>query len=254
MIDERYVWLVWSSAFLVPWAVAFLALPAHRTKLMWTSLFTAPFGLTEPIFVPTYWNPPSLFDLAQATGFDIESVIFCFGIGGIGSALYDIITNTRLVPVGTQERARPLHRHHYFAIGAPFLAFPALYALPWNPIYPAILATFVGAAATMACRRDLATKTWVGGALFLGFYAVYLLGLEGLAPGYIARVWNLADLTGVVVARMPLEELLFAVAFGMYWAGAYEHFTWRGVSEARTRTRPDASASPPAHAESEGQS
>lgn len=45
------------------------------------SLATAFFGLTEPLFVPEYWNPPTLFDLAQRTGFDLESLIFCFGIG-----------------------------------------------------------------------------------------------------------------------------------------------------------------------------
>lgn len=38
----------------------------------------ATFGLTEPLFVPKYWNPPSLFDLAQRTGFGIKSLIFCF--------------------------------------------------------------------------------------------------------------------------------------------------------------------------------
>lgn len=26
---------------------------------------------------------------------------------------------------------------------------------------------------------------------------------------------------------MPLEELLFAVFFGMYWSAAYEHYTWK---------------------------
>ncbi|NQY26146.1 MAG: hypothetical protein HRT92_03100 [Piscirickettsiaceae bacterium] len=48
-------------------------------------MFTAPFWLTEPLFVPDYWIPPSLFYLAVTTGFNIESLIFCFGIGGVGS-------------------------------------------------------------------------------------------------------------------------------------------------------------------------
>lgn len=243
MIDERYVWFVWSSAFLVPWAVAYLMRPAQRAKMTWASLFTAPFGLTEPIFVPAYWNPPSLFDLASTTGFDIESVIFCFGIGGVGAVLYDALTNARPRPLGPGERDRPRHRHHIIAIAAPFLAFPALYALPGNPIYPAILAMGVGAGATIACRPDLATRTWIGGVLFLGFYSAYLLGLEGLQPGYIERIWNLADLMGVSIIGMPLEELAFALAFGMYWAGAYEHFTWKGVSAAPDPTRTGAVAS-----------
>lgn len=76
MIPDHYVWLVWSSAFLLPWLVAYLAFPRQRNAMLWASLFTMPLGLTEPLFVPRYWNPPSLFDLAQRTGFDIESLIF----------------------------------------------------------------------------------------------------------------------------------------------------------------------------------
>jgi hypothetical protein len=69
-------------------------------------------------------------------------------------------------------------------------------------------------------------KTLATGALFLGYYILFLLGLEWSAPGYIARVWNLEELSGIRLGFMPLEELLFAVAFGMYWAGIYEHATW----------------------------
>jgi hypothetical protein len=75
LAEDHYVWLIWASAFLVPWLVLFAAFPHHRTTMWWASLMTAPLGLTEPIFVPAYWNPPSLFDLAQRSGFDIESAL-----------------------------------------------------------------------------------------------------------------------------------------------------------------------------------
>ena len=39
--------------------------------------------------------------------------------------------------------------------------------------------------------------------------------------------WNLEALSGVVIGFAPLEELLFVVGFGSYWAGVYEHFTWQ---------------------------
>jgi hypothetical protein len=74
----HYVWLVWSSAFLLPWVLLYALFPRHRVAMWWSSVFMAPFGLTEPMFVPAYWNPPSLFNLAQRTGFDIESFIFSF--------------------------------------------------------------------------------------------------------------------------------------------------------------------------------
>lgn len=180
MIPDQYVWLAWSSAFLLPWAIVYALFPAHRKSMMWASLFTAPFGLTEPLFVPEYWTPPSLLNLAERTGFDIESLIFCFAIGGIGAMV-------------------------------------------------------VGAIATMLCRPDLANKSWVGGILFLIYYVAFLTGLEWSAPGYIDRVWNLQALSGVTVLRMPLEELLFAVTFGMYWSGVYEHSTWARPAASRNR-------------------
>jgi protein-S-isoprenylcysteine O-methyltransferase Ste14 len=42
--------------------------PAFRFRTMRVSLATSLLGLTEPIFVPEYWNPPSLFDEAQRAG------------------------------------------------------------------------------------------------------------------------------------------------------------------------------------------
>lgn len=227
MISEQYVWLLWSSAFLVPWLAAYAAFPSHRAAMVWASLITAPFGLTEPLFVPEYWDPPSLFDLARRTGFDIESLIFTFGIGGIGAVLYNLVTRRRLRPTPREEMECPRHRYHLWALAAPFLSFPILYVFPWNPIYPAILAMAVGAVATVLCRPDLSRKTWVGGLLFLAYYVVFLLGLEWTAPGYIARVWKLDALSGLGLFGMPVEELLFAVAFGAYWSGVYDHFTWK---------------------------
>jgi hypothetical protein len=63
--------------------------------------------------------------------------------------------------------------------------------------------------------------------LFLLLYAALMLFLVLSAPGYIGQVWNLRALSGVVIGGIPLEELAFGFAFGLYWAGIYEHFTWR---------------------------
>jgi len=226
-MSERYVWLAWAAAFLVPWALLWLAFRRHRRAMIWASVFTTPFGLTEPLFVPEYWSPPSLFDLAVRTGFDLESLIFCFGIGGVAAVLYSVLTGARLDDVSGRERLSRLHRHHRAALAAPFVAFPVLWILPLNPIYPSIAAMGVGTVATILCRPDLLTKTWVGGLLFLAYYAAFVLGLEWLSPGYVERVWNLADLTGLLIGPIPIEELAFAVVFGAYWSGVYEHFTWR---------------------------
>ena len=228
-VKYHYVWLLWASAFLLPWSVLFVGNPAAR-GLMWrTSAVTALFGITEPIFVPRYWNPPSLFELAQRTGFDIESVIFTFAIGGIGSAAYVTLARRIRVPAGADERSHRRHRFHRVMLVAPFALFVALWTLPWNPIYPSIVCLVVGALAALICRPDLLRPTAVGGVVFLVLYAVFMLGLRWMVPGYIEAVWNLPALSGVLVYGIPVEELLFGLTFGMYWSTVYEHLTWHAL-------------------------
>jgi len=227
MGEYHYVWLIWSGVFLLPWIALFLTVPKYR-RVMWrTSWATSLFGVTEPIFVPEYWNPPSLFDLAQRTGFDIESFIFCFAIGGIGAVLYNALTKQDLVPMSGAEKGHSLHRFHRVALLTPFVAFVPLYLMPWNSIYPSIICLVLGAIAAVSCRPDLKVKTFVGGFLFLVFYALFMLGLRLSAPGFIEQVWNLPALSGGLIYGIPLEELLFGFAFGLYWTGVYEHFTWK---------------------------
>ena len=225
----HYVWLLWSGAFLALWVLLYLARPAMRREMIRVSAATSLLGLTEPIFVPEYWSPPSLFELALRTGFDIESLIFCFAIGGIGAVFYKALARQTFIPLPQAERHTRLHRFHALALATPFVAFPPLYFLPWNPIYPGIAALAVGGIANVLCRPDLRRATILGGALFLGLYAVFMLLLVVFAPGYIEQVWNLADLSGVILAGIPLEELAFGFAFGLYWSGLYEHFYWRAT-------------------------
>lgn len=222
----HYVWLAWSGAFLVPWIALYMANPLLRTVMWRTSAITALFGLTEPIFVPGYWNPPSLLDLAQRTGFDIESIIFSFAIGGIGSTLYNMFTATHIAPVAISQRREPLHRFHEIGLFAAPVAFVPLALLPWNVIYAVIVSLTLGSVASVICRPHLVRTTVVGGVLFLGLYAVFMLGLVWFTPGYIPQVWNLRALSGALIGGIPLEELLFGTAFGIYWSSVYQHLTW----------------------------
>ena len=241
MFDSfHFVWLIWSSAFLLPWLVLFTARPQLRRRMAWASVLTAPFGLTEPLFVPSYWNPPSLFDLAQRTGFDIESLVFCFAIGGLGAAGYRAFAQPHRSGNSQEHEARH-HRLHAAALASPFVVFTVLLPLPWNPIYPGIASLLTGAVSTLACRPDLTRNTLVGGVLMLLFYVVFLLGLRVLWPGYIEEVWNLPELLPWRPAGLPLEELLFGFGFGMYWSSVYEHVAWRRHDEPLLARQPDAS-------------
>jgi len=217
-------WLVFSLILLGIWFIIFVAKPILRKEMFWVSLFTMPFGLTEPLFVPEYWNPPSLFNLAARTGFDIESLIFCFAVGGIGAVLYEFIFKVKHNKMSKKEMHSKRHRFHLLALTSPIIVFLPLHLFTnLNPIYSASMAMFIGGIAAILCRPDLKKKILVGGVLFFALYFVFFLSFNLVYPGLVQEVWNLSVISGILVLGIPLEELMFAFAFGMMWSSVYEH-------------------------------
>ena len=223
----RYVYLEWSLILLGAWGMAYLARPAFRHKMVMVSAWTSVLGLTEPVFVPRYWMPPTVLDLAARTGFDIESLLFAFAAGGLASTLYDVITGRFTVAMSPTERYARRHRLHEWALAAPVPVFLGLAFTALNPIYVAEAALAAGGAAALACRPDLWRRMLIGALIFLALYFVYFASLVAVHPSYVREVWNLPELTGVLVAGIPLEELLFAVTLGWMWSSLYEHWEWR---------------------------
>jgi len=139
-------WLVLSLIFLAIWLIIFFLNKKSRKEMFLVSLFTMPFGLTEPLFVPEYWNPPSLFNLASTTGFDIESLIFSFAIGGIGAVLYESFFKIKHRKMTQRERHSKRHRFHMLALTSPVIVFLFLFFFTnINPIYSASIAMFTQA-------------------------------------------------------------------------------------------------------------
>lgn len=192
------------------------------------SLLTSLLGLTEPLFVPEYWNPPTVFSLAQKTGFDIESFIFAFAVGGIVTTIYELTWKGRHINLTRTEMQSPRHRFHRLALISAPLSFLIFYSfLPLNPIYSTLLAFLTGGLFTVYCRPDLIRKMVSSAFIFLGIYFLFFLFFNFLYSGYTQAVWNIKNLSNILIFNIPLEELLFAFGLGFMWSGLYEHLTWR---------------------------
>lgn len=163
----QYVWLIWSLILLGLWTIIYLLKKDFRKIMLPVSLATMLFGFTEPLFVPGYWSPPTLFDLAQKSGFDIESFIFSFSIGGIGAILYRILFPVLEIGMNLEEKNHRRHRLHTYILMVPIAIFPLLSVITrLNHIYCGIISLFTGAIATLYCGPDLKGKIWIGGLLF----------------------------------------------------------------------------------------
>jgi len=230
----HYAWLIWSLLLIGIWLLVYFRLDSKDKKreMLVVSLWTSLLGLTEPIFVPRYWSPPSLFDLALKTGFDIESLIFSFGIGGLASVIYEQIFRTKHEAIPLDARNYPHECHHLWAIAsAPAIFIILLFMTKLNPIYSAAIAMVVGGFFTLYCRPDLKKKMFFSALIFLGLYFVYFHTLIFMYPGYVENVWNLKAISGILIFGVPLEELMFALSFGFFWSSVYEYLTWRKIKE-----------------------
>src|SRR3989344_4436671 len=232
--EPQYAWLLWSLLLLGIWAVVYALFKKRegRREMLIVSLWTSLLGFTEPIFVPSYWNPPSLFDLAHRTGFDIESIVFSFAMGGIAVTLYDWIFAPHHFAMSNVEQHNLRHRYHWWALAsAPIIFVALLIATSFNPIYSSFIALIAGGLATWYCRPDLKKKMIASAFLFFGLYFFYFLTLIMVYPGYVERVWNLAARSGILLFGVPLEELMFALGLGFLWSSVYEHVAWRRLKQ-----------------------
>lgn len=228
LIPWQYAYLALSLALLLFWLVL-AGLRRDLRRSMWrVSLGTMLLGLSEPLFVPAYWNPPTLFELARRTGFDLESLLFSFAIGGIVFAAYQVLFSVSSSVSMADERHMPRHRFHFLVVASAPVIFPVLLlTTSLNPIYAADIGLVGGFFATLYCRPDLWKKMVVSGVLFLLLYLAVLAMFDVAFPGYIGAVWNLKAISGIRILGVPLEELTFAFAFGLYWSSTYEHFAWK---------------------------
>ncbi len=188
-------WLILSLGLFGIWFILFITRPTLRRELIWVSILTMPLGLTEPLFVPEYWNPPSLFNLAARTGFDIESLIFSFALGGVAAVFYEAVTKKR------HRRVFEPHGKsvHWIAIAFPLLVFLPLYFFTaLNPIYSVIISAALGAIAVIACRQDLAKQILMGGVCFATLYFSSFLLINLAFPKFVTY-WNLRMLSGVLI-------------------------------------------------------
>jgi len=52
-----YVYLIGTGVYALIWAIFFIIRKDLRRKIFFTSLFAAPLGLSELLFIPDYWMP-----------------------------------------------------------------------------------------------------------------------------------------------------------------------------------------------------
>jgi hypothetical protein len=187
--------------------------------MIWGTLVSMPFALTSLLFIPEYWQPPSLFNLDTTIHVGIEDFLWAGAVGGIASILGEYILKERLVVARTSGR-----RIHY----APFVVVVALFlvlefAFRHKTIYNMVISFAVGAIVVAFMRPDLIRLMLTGAMNFTLLYLLLFVYFLALYPDFVQRYYTLQNFIGIHILGVPIEELMFASTGGAIWSVAYEY-------------------------------
>ena len=227
-----YEYFIGTLFFGIFWAFLFAFRRDLRWPMIWTAAAYILFSgilvsvwhiarqfvyLGEPI-VPSYWYPPTFFDLGRFTGFGgIEDLLWLFFIAGISTAIYEFL-----------YRGTIIHKrgHRFFVLAlifsfASFFIFEYFFAV--NLVYSICVAHLVGALVLWIQRRDLIKHSLFGASAFLIVYFFAFLLVLVVYPSFISDFYNLNTTSSILFLGIPLEEFLYAFSFGLFWGPLYEY-------------------------------
>jgi hypothetical protein len=219
LLNYHYSYLIGALLFGAAWLAVFLFGKRYRAQILWGTLISAPLALTSILFIPQYWTPPSLFNLDQRFRVGIEDVLWAAAVGGIASAIGETILRERLA-----ARRKLPRKRHYFPFAVLVLVFLLLEFSRHNKtIYNTIISFTVCALIVTFLRADLILTMLAGAFDFTLLYFALFVYFLLLYPDFIQRFYNVPNLLGIYVWKVPIEELLFAASGGTVWSIAYEY-------------------------------
>jgi hypothetical protein len=228
LVNYHYSYLVGTLIFSAAWVVCYVVRKKYQPQIIWGSLVSAPLALTSILFVPQYWTPPSLFDLDMRFRVGIEDVLWAAAVGGIASVIGEILLKERLA-----VRRKQPHKRHLAPFVLMFLLGVILYLWHVKIIQIAIISFTVCALVIAVLRRDLILTMLVGAFNFTLLYFLLFFYFLQLYPDFVQRYYNVPNLLGVYILRVPIEELLFAASGGTVWSVAYEYVQGYRLSPGR---------------------
>lgn len=207
-------WIAIFATALV-WLFLFKSFKNLRKEMIVTGLFVSPLAVVDYLTVPTYWNPETFGHIP--VGF--EAFVFTFFLSGTAAVIYEAVFRKKV-----SHNANPNLTKAIVFLPGIVLAGAATLLLTLNIIYFIILSLVISSVIIWLLRKDLHRNIIVSSIVFGLIYGIVFTLWLLIAPA-AASWWNLPNLSGILLGRIPLEEFLFSLSFGAFVGPVYEFLT-----------------------------
>jgi len=183
--------------------------PSQRRFMLFSGLLSTPFCLYEFLFIPVYWKPVQLFGLIVSP----SDILFSFATGGMACAATSLFVKGKIVL--NFIFLIFLRRFLICTVIGLCLCF-TLWVYGVKIMTSVLICILVGFIFISLRYRELGIKSLLGALGFVLFYASILKLCYVIWPHFYIQ-WNFNDLWELSFVGLPLEEIIWAFAFGAIW-------------------------------------
>ena len=211
----KYDFLILSLLSLLPGAIIYALREDLRPVIRVTMICSIPFGFTEFLFYPDYWEPKFLFDLASKIGFGIEDLIFICGQGAFSSTAFAFFSGSRLCHRDKQTTPGMVISRVGIVFSATFLLVFIVAMIGIHMIYGSFLIMVGMSFIIFLIRRDLFFPSLAGAVIAMIVYTALCLIFALLFPHAFRDVWHAEKFLNLFFLGIPLEEYMYGFGSGM---------------------------------------
>jgi len=207
---HTYPYLMLSLTMLGVFLAALALTPMRlRAHALLSGVLAAPFALTSVLLVPSYWDPVRVAVFLAGP----EDLLFTFAGGGLASA-----ASVRLVrrPLTLRPSLRRIWWRYVAGAVLGLAAGDTCWRMGGTPMTATVMAFCLLTGVVLVRRPELWSLALAGATSYAAVYAAALKLWHVIVPNFGSQ-WNPAGLWGPSVIGLPLDELVWAAAFGLAW-------------------------------------
>jgi hypothetical protein len=215
----KFIYLLGAFYFIVIWIILFGLFPKGRKVIFWSSLACGPAGpISEYWHRADYWHPDLILAIHIGNWtLGLEDYLFAFAFGGICTEIFELLMRR----IWQAEDIKFNLKGFFKLLSIVLFSLMLMGVLSWLFHLNSLLAisiSFTLIAGAIFCRQFTFLFPGLIAALFMMFlmWLFYWSFFLKLDPDIIGRWWLSNALSGITLAKVPIEELIWAGSAGLF--------------------------------------